>query len=496
MLDGKRVVTKDCGSQQTMHDFSPDLERFLRYLAFKQDCVWHQYMNPVRLDYDKAVECRDVLLSQQEEKVSLLTEVMPKVKKMKWQNKPKRTHKKDGSLSVAGTNWFKACKENGLNPASKAAKEADKLKVFSHWEDPNPNSPDQVKDWLFSLGWKPCTFKYVKEDDGSERKIPQVRKDGELVPSVEVLIEDNPELEHLAGLTVIQHRLGIFKGFIECAIDQDGKYYLRAEIGGLTNTLRFKHKKPLVNLPGVEREWGEEIRSCLIADDGEVFVGADLVSLEDTTKRHLIKPLDPDYVEEMSQPGYDPHLSLALYTGEITQDEYDNYSENPDKRLASIRKAYKVTNYSAVYGVGAPKLAREMGISVGRAKDLLEGYWRKNWAVKKVAEQQYTKDVAGYTWLKNPVSGFWHQLRYDKDRFSTTNQSTGVFIFDSWLARARLRGYMGMYQSHDETARSSTDPEYDLKALEWAIEKLNQDLKLNVEFHIDCKTGQNYAEVH
>lgn len=307
------------------HSLSPDLERFLRYMQFKQDCVWHQYMNPVRLDYEKAVECRDLLLSQQEEKVNLLREVMPKVKKMKWQSRPKGTHKKDGSLSVAGTNWFKACKENGLNPASEAAKKADKLKVFSHWGDPNPNSPDQVKDWLFSLGWKPCTFKYVKEDDGSERKIPQVRKDGELVSSVEVLIEDNPELEHLAGLTVIQHRLGIFKGFVECAIERDGKYYLRAEIGGLTNTLRFKHKKPLTNIPGVDKAWGEEIRSCLIVEDGEVFVGADMVSLEDTTRRHYIQPLDPELIEEESEPGFDPHLRLGVVAGMITQDEYEFY---------------------------------------------------------------------------------------------------------------------------------------------------------------------------
>ena len=37
-----------------------------------------------------------------------------------------------------------------------------------------PNSSAQVKDWLFSLGWNPQTFKYIKEDDGSEREIPQI----------------------------------------------------------------------------------------------------------------------------------------------------------------------------------------------------------------------------------------------------------------------------------------------------------------------------------
>ena len=99
----------------------------------------------------------------------------------------------------------------------------------------------RLKSWLFSLGWKPCTYDY-KED----RKVPQVRKNGQLTQSVKLLISNNPHVKVLDGLTVIQHRLGIFKGFLECEVDG----YVQAGIEGLTNTLRFKHRKPLVNLPG------------------------------------------------------------------------------------------------------------------------------------------------------------------------------------------------------------------------------------------------------
>jgi hypothetical protein len=100
---------------------------------------------------------------------------------------------------------------------------------------------------------------------------------------------------------------------------------LKAEIGGLTNTLRFKHMKPLVNLPGVDKPWGEEIRGCLKAPEGFVLCGADMTSLEDTTKRHYMKPLDPDYVAEMSKEGFDPHLSLSVFSGALTQEEYEFY---------------------------------------------------------------------------------------------------------------------------------------------------------------------------
>ena len=86
--------------------------------------------------------------------------------------------------------------------------------------------------------------------------------------------------------------------------------------------------KPLVNLPGVDKPWGKEIRGCLIAPEGYTLCGSDMVSLEDTTKRHYMQPLDPDYVAEMSLDGFDPHLSLAVFAGAITQAEYDFYVEN------------------------------------------------------------------------------------------------------------------------------------------------------------------------
>lgn len=166
------------------------------------------------------------------------------------------------------------------------------------------------------------------------------------------------------------------------------------------------------------------------------------------------------------------------------------------ERITLIRKKAKVVTYSAVYGVGAKKLARETGMSVQETSDLLDAYWKRNWAVKKVASQQYTKEVGGYTWLKNPVSGFYHELRYDKDRWSTLNQSTGVYIFDSWLARAAQRGYWGQAQFHDETLASVNSESQTREALKHAIAQLNKDLKLNVPFGIDVQSGQNYAGVH
>lgn len=165
-------------------------------------------------------------------------------------------------------------------------------------------------------------------------------------------------------------------------------------------------------------------------------------------------------------------------------------------RIKKIRKEYKPVNYSAIYGVRPKKLSREMGTSVSKAGQLLDAYWDRNWAVKELVKPLKTKQAGGYTWLYNPVSGFWYQLRFDKDRFSTLNQGTGVYVFDSWLARCAKLGYMGQMQCHDETGASVTDPSQTREIMQQAIEWTNRDLKCHVEFGIDSQTGKNYAECH
>lgn len=480
---------------ESYQKITPDALRFIRYLQFKMECAAYQEQNPVGLDYDKVCRHIDELEMLQEEKVDALKAVMPKVPKIKKKSKPKNCFKKDGTHSTHGEAWFKLLREKKLPPTW-----SKEVEVVSHYEDPNPNSTDQVKSWLYELGWKPSTYKYVREPDGSERKIEQVRKDGELSPCVVKLKDKSPEVEILEGLTIIQHRLGIFKGFKECALQQpDGSYRIKAEIGGLTNTLRFKHKKPLVNLPGVDKPWGQEIRSCLIATPGNELVGADMVSLESTTKRHYITPHDPDYAHMMSQEGFDEHLDLAIHAGALTEEQVEAHKAGKEDH-SKVRKAFKPVNYSAVYGVGKRKLSRETGMTMKEAEDLLAAYWDRNWAVRVVAKEQYVKRVGGYDWLKNPVSGIYHELRYDKDRFSTLNQSTGVYLFDSWLIRAQRLGYNGVMQFHDETAGMSPlgKRQETLQKLETAIDKLNEDpnIKLNVTLGIDAKFGNNYAEIH
>jgi hypothetical protein len=210
-----------------------------------------------------------------------------------------------------------------------------------------------------------------------------------------------------------------------------------------------------------------------------------------------MKPLDPDYVAEMSREGFDPHLDLAKHAGVVTQDDIDKHNSG-ERSLKALRKNYKVVNYSATYGVGKQTLARNTGMSESEAQTLLDAFWSRNWSVEKVSKDARTRTLFGSMWLYNPVSRFWYSLRSDKDRFSTLNQSTGVYCFDSWLMYCRGLELKTIGQFHDEVIVLVKEGEEQTtqRKMEAAIDLLNEELQLNVPLGIDVQFGKTYADIH
>lgn len=307
-------------------------------------------------------------------------------------------------------------------------------------------------------------------------------------------------------MSILKHRIGILKGFLE-NVDADG--CVKARIQGLTNTLRVRHTE-VVNLPGIDKPYGADVRGCLIARDGYELCGADLNSLEDNTKKHYMYQYDPVYVKEMSVPGYDPHLTIAKRAGAITDDDIAFFvanKDNPDvtpeiksrvKKISGIRKMWKTVNYASTYGIGAAKLARDLKISVKEAKKLLDVYWELNWSVKKFAEDCVVKNVNGQEWVLNPVSKLWYSLRSRKDIFSTINQSTGVWVFDNWIREVFKKRRQLTASFHDECIWEIKLGHQDkMKQLVLdAMDQTNKKLNLNVYIGCDVQFGPRYSSIH
>ena len=467
--------------------YDGDYMSVVRYLNFKMECLKKQEDLGWNLDVDKAQVLYDDWVLKSEEATEALTRAMPERTLYRKVSPPAKMHNQDGYLSTHGETWLQRLYEAGLPDTH-----TEPFDMVVGTEPGNPKSVPQVKDWLFDLGWKPRTFKYVREGK-SERKVPQVRKEGELCDSVVDLINVDPGVKLLEGLTVLNHRIAFLGNLLK--YHEDG--VLKAGALGMTNTFRFKHRNPLVNLPGVDKPYGEDIRACLIAPKGYKTCGADMVSLENTTKQHYIKPFDPEYVEEMQKPGFDPHLDLAVFNGDITNEDVAKHNAKIID-LSSMRKSYKVTNYSALYGIQALSLSRTSGMSVAEANRLLVAFDKRNWAVAEAMKHVETRKMYPDTWVKNPVSGFWHHLRSDKDKFSTVNQSTGVYCFDMWLKECFKVGLYPVAQFHDEGIWiiPEGNEEITKDRLKGAITMVNNNINLSVDLDVDVQFGSNYAEVH
>ena len=475
--------------------------RLIDYLTFKMKCAADQEHHRWKLDVDRCKTVVDKLTAEKEVKLEELAAAMPKVPVKASKAKPAKLYLKGklNTLSVAGESWFALLRKQGLPEDYEGV-----VEYVKDWKEPNPGSTDQVKAWLYGLGWVPTTFQYKRDKiTGDVRKIPQVQQDKTKGPglcgSVKLLYEEEPKLEVLDGLSILTHRISVLNGFLD-NVDDDG--YVRAEVQGLTNTLRFKHRV-VVNVPGIDKPYGLDIRGCLVAPEGYELCGSDMSSLEDRTKQHYMWEYDPEYVMEMMTPDFDPHLNLAEFAKELTREKVLAYktgqlSEEQMKLVKAIRHTYKQVNYAGVYGAGAATMSRTAGCSLQKAEKLLEAYWKRNWSVKKIAEDQIVKVCMGQKWLYNPVSMLWYSLRHEKDRFSTLNQGTGVWCFDKWVELVKKDGPPIIGQFHDEIIAlvKKGHREKVTAHLKFAMKQLNEMLMLNRELDCSVDFGNNYSEIH
>lgn len=493
------------------------INNLINYLCYKMDCATEQESIGCKINRTLINESlRDLDLLKQE-KINNLIAAMPKNIKYKIVTKPRKTHKIDGTLSALGEKWCELLEEHNLPMDYEG-----EIRVKILEEDGNPTSSTQLKDWLFNLGWEPVNFEYRKNKQGEINKIPQIYNNDEVCPSIRMLYEDEPALENLDMLSLINHRISIFESYLN---EMDSEDYVRAEINGFTNTLRFKHKKPIVNLPKVSKFYGEQIRGAIIRpSENYLLCGSDMSSLEDTTKQHYMYFFDPEYVKQMRVPGFDPHIDIGLLAKMITKEEQEffiwfgktkkeiekgisNYVFTAEEKskyayISEKRGKSKVVNFAGVYGAGPPKIALTAGMPLEQARLLHTIYWNRNKSVKQVANACITKttkvDGEEQMWLYNPVSKFWYTLRYEKDKFSTLNQGTGVFCFDLWVREVRRKGIKIMLQYHDEIAFPLLVEEREevTSKLNEAIKVVNEKVKLNVPLGISIDFGANYAEIH
>lgn len=506
-----KLWEKLLGKLRQIYNNDADIVRIIKYLNFIMECSYHQERQKIEVDLEKTNANLAYFEGLKEAKMVQLKQAMPKVPIKSVRKKPKEFFKKDGSLSVAGKKWMDYDTDK------------EEVEIITGYQEPNPNSVPQKKAWLYSLGWKPQTFSYTKDKvTGKAKKIEQIlTEEKELCPSVKKLINKDPAIEVLDGISVLSHRIGLFNSFL----DRHKNGFIVQGLTQLAVTLRWQHSV-IVNLPKVSGKGdirdGKWIRECLIAGTGKKIVQSDLSGIESRTSDHYTFPINPELIKETSQPYFDPHTKVAVISGLMSRDEETWYkikknvdvppetfgSPSPDfvagdekklmDKLKLARHKAKTTNYSCLYGVGAKRLSLQLDIPNKEAQDLIDAYWRINFAVKEVSKTFTIKQVGSELWILNPISKFWHHLRNEKDSFSTVNQSSAVYCFNIWLYNITRSGLWPICQSHDDGVwRVDEENAERAKAvITKAMETLNKQLKLNIQLDCEVQVGDNISQTH
>lgn len=471
-----------------------------------------QEANKILVDIPQCEKNLAFLQEIVEAKTIEVESIMPKIPIKTIRSKPKVMVKKDGSDSAAAVKWNTLLKDHGVDPDFEG-----ELSITTGYEEPNCSSSKQMKDFLYTKGWKPKLFK-----PGANGPVPQLRKDDKtLCDSILKLIKSNPELESLDGLSVAIHRSGYLKAFLSCA-DEDG--YITASWSGMAKTFRVKHVKPIVNLPANSSQYGELIRSVLICPPGKKYCNADLSSLEDKTKQVCIYPYDPAYVETLNTPGYDAHLNIAKLGGFMSDEEiaffkwykkkgrkiedipetFKGYAEEELSqqfvKLSKDRHGAKTTNYSATYGASKNKISESAGISLKDAGKLYDAYWALNWSVRKFADDLEVKQVDGKNWIYSPYSKTWLILTADHIKFSAVNQNFGATVFDLMLWYLIEQGVKPIMTVHDELScyvDDTPEAEAEFEAqLKYAMDKVNKYFNFPIKFESEPEFATSYGNVH
>lgn len=139
----------------------------------------------------------------------------------------------------------------------------------------------------------------------------------------------------------------------------------------ITSTGRLSSSDPnLQNIP-VQSEAGRRIRSAFIPEEGKIFIAADYSQIELRLLAHLSG--DKNMIRAF-QEGTDIHSNTAREI--MGLGAFDEVSDE-------IRRIGKTINFGIVYGMGAFRLSRELGIPVSQASQYITNYFARYPRVKE-----------------------------------------------------------------------------------------------------------------
>lgn len=366
----------------------------------------------------------------------------------------------------------------------------------------NLNSPEQVKEYLLTLGWVPTEWNYKKDKDGKFVYDPKTRKRIKTTPK---LTEDSYESlppglgEDIASYNVLKHRRSLLQsikdpdeGSLPLArreVNEDGLGNVAADAFTCgTNTARYAHIKPVANLPSVDARYGRESRRIYRAPYGAFQVGVDLSGIEARKLSDLCFPYPggPEFAEMVLEGDWHSH-NAALW--------------NVPRRIA------KIILYAMMYGAGDAKLGKEAGGNAARGEAIRMAFFEGNPAYADLLADLEAAYAHNGGWIPS-CDGRPMYPASKKDILNTKIQGDSAVVFKNWMIKCDSlidiqQGFANqMVAYHDELQfayygmTEEFHPEcFGQKVCEAAL-LTGQEMGISVPIAAEYKVGYTYEDCH
>jgi DNA polymerase I-like protein with 3'-5' exonuclease and polymerase domains len=294
-----------------------------------------------------------------------------------------------------------------------------------------------------------------------------------------------------------------YKGRIHSEINQ-----LKSDSGG-TATGRLSMSNPnLQQIPARNKEFGKQIRSLFLPDEGKQWGSFDYSQQEPRLVVHYASSTDG---------GYEGSYELIKAYNDDSADFHQVVAE-----MADIpRSQAKTINLGMFYGMGKNKLAAELGINIDEAKSILNEYNAKVPFVKMLSNRcMATADKKGCVvtirgrhcrfdrW--EPKSFGIHksmtreeaEAKYDRSMIkrAMTYKALNRLIQGSAADQTKQamidcynNGHRPLLQIHDELCFNVGKDE-DIKEIKNKMEHCLDDVPLKVPSKVDIALGKNWGE--
>ncbi|HEY2775703.1 MAG TPA: DNA polymerase I [Candidatus Binatia bacterium] len=322
---------------------------------------------------------------------------------------------------------------------------------------------------------------------------------------------DSDALESLADLhplpaLVLEYRLAAklkstYVDTLPRLADENGRIHTRLN-QTVAATGRLSSKDPnLQNIP-IRTEEGAKIRAAFVAPPGFALVSADYNQIELRVLAHL--SADENLIEAF-RGGQDIHTTTAADVF-----SFDPKTVSPE-RLRQMRRDAKIVNYGIVYGMGAQRLSRELGIERPRAEEYIKRYFERYPKVQRfyasmlehARDKGYVSTLMGRRRYLADITSDHGGRRQQAERVATNTPIQGsaadiikkaMVDLDTALAAAGMRSRL-VLQIHDELLLEAPADEVE-QVSRLVVRVMEGAASLLVPIVVDVGSGGSWAEAH